>query len=164
MKNKYNQKVMRTKTTLLLFVTVLLFTSYGFAQKTMSNFFRYEGVSGLASLAHPSNTYSSGTYSVEYDYVLVTINYKESFKTRLKIYKSGNVFTSIVVLEDTDWWPPFAAVEFLKDVILEIAREDEDSRKALSDFERSVGKALSNMTGKQLTCIFLTLGWIDYKD
>ena len=143
---------------LLFLITIT--SNYSNAQ-SMSDYFKYEGVALLAGLAHPTNTYKSGSYSVYRDEVRVTIKY-ENYTTKLKIRRSGDFFTRVEVTSDTDWWPAFTASEIIKDLIIEALEEDRESREALSQLEKWFNKKLYDMTGTEMACVLLTVGWFGY--
>ncbi len=146
---------------LFLFLTCsILFVNTCFTQ-SMDNFFKYEGVTLLAGLAHPTNTYSSGQYSVYSDYVLADIFY-EGYTTKLKIYRDGDYFTGIIAIKDTDFVPPFAAIELIKNFLIEGTENTKERQKVMNDFEKMFNTALVNMTGKQMACVALTVSWFSY--
>ena len=146
---------------LLLFLSLsFLVTTYSYSQ-SMARFFEDKAVYYLADMAHPTNTYKSGTYDLYTNYVLVNIYY-EGYTTKLKVYRSGNIFTEIEVLYDNDWPPAFSFFDVIKDLAIKVLAENEESSKSLTEFERSIGKGLQDMTGKEMACAILTIGWIDY--
>lgn len=153
-----NQNYMNNKIILIL---IFFFSiSYSFSQ-TMDDFFKYKGVKVLASLAHPTNTFKSGSYEIYSSAVYVNIYY-ESYTTKLKITRDGNFFTKTDVIEDNDFVAPFAMVELIKDLALELIVNSEDQQNK-STFEKKINKTISNMNGKDLACLVLTLNWFDYQ-
>lgn len=143
---------------------VLLLLSASFSQEiygqTIDKFFEYEGVKLIADFAHPTNTFSSASFYVGYDHVAIGIYYEECY-TEVKIIRDGDFFTNIQVIKDTDWFSPFAATGMIKDIIWDAINSDSD-REELSKFEEKINKRISDMSGKDLTCLFLTLSWWAY--
>lgn len=143
--------------------TILSITPTASAQ-TMTDYFRYEGVELLALLAHPTNTFDSGSFSVEYNEVFVNIYYEEGYETKLKLYRSGSIFNKLVVLKDTDWWPPFTTLSLIKVVTDDLIRsiEFEDQQKVKSQLETTLRKKWYEFEGKDLALFALTADWWNY--
>lgn len=141
-------------------LVVLCACSLSLFSQSLNDFFKYEGVEFLSTLAHPTNTYVGGEYFVDEDAVWVRINY-ETCKTELKISRSGNIFTDVSLVQDTDWFPPFAAISLIKDVAFEYLQTEEDLEN-MQAIERYIGKTLANMDGYDMCLTALILAWIDY--
>lgn len=146
---------------IILTIAFLTFTLTALHAQSMGSFFKHNGVAIFANLAHPTNIYKSGRYTIYSNHIIVEINY-ECCYTKLKIKRSGDVFYDIDVLSDNDWVAPFVGVELMKDLVIEAANEDSESKEQLSAFEKKFQKSLYEMTGIELTCILLTLSWLDY--
>ena len=151
---------LRNMKKILFSIALLTIAICGFSQ-SMDSFFKYKGVKIISDCAHPTNTYVSGSYSVYDDYVWVKVQYLKR-PTIVKIYRSGSFFTGIYVIEDDDpWMSPFGAIELIKDIVYNIITSDSD-KKNQSLFEKKINKTISEMNGKDLTCLYLTLEWWDY--
>lgn len=138
----------------------VLFISHNVYSQTMYSFFSNEGNKLLATLAHPTNTFKYAKYRVENNSVWVDIYY-EDFNTELRIKRTGDFFTKIEVIYDNDWVSPFTAIGQIKDVVLKFSEDNSDTQTK-NEFERKINKVISEMNGKELTCLILTLAWIDY--
>lgn len=130
------------------------------SSSTISDFLKNKGVEVLAGLAHPSNTYKSGSYNVYSDKVCVKIYY-DGYTTELDIKRDGNFFTGINVISDDDFITPFAGIELLKDIALDIVKDNSDEQNK-SAFQKKINKKISEMNGKDLACLILSLNWLDY--
>lgn len=153
-------KFLLKRKSLLFFSCSILFISVSFSQG-MGSFFKYEAVKTLAGLAHPTNTYKSGQYTVYDSYILVDIYY-EQYITKLKIFRKGDYFTKIVTISDNDFIPPFAGIEIIKDFLIEGTEDTEERRKLMNGFEKRFDKAVLDMTGKEMACMALTINWFNY--
>ena len=142
----------KTLSILVFVFFTLLGTQKSFSQ-SLDNFFKYEAVELLAQLAHPSNDYERGTYTINNGYVLVNIYYKK-YTTRLKVYRNGNYFTDIEVLYDNDYVTPFTATTLFKKVA---DLNDKDYSSCRNNFQILFEKATKKMSGKELACFVLTL-------
>jgi hypothetical protein len=154
------------KKVFLSIAVIMLAIASSEAQST-SSFFREEGVKCLAAAAHPTNGYSRGEYEEHSENVVrVKIWYKEGYTTELRVRREGRFFTRITVVSDTDWFPPFLAIEAIKDLVYEIIRDEdevgEDAESTVSAFERLINRTVDEMTGENLACLALTLGWLAY--
>jgi hypothetical protein len=127
----------------------------------MDEFFRTVGVQTLAGLAHPTNTYNSGKYKIN-DYTIgVLIIYDENYVTELELTKEGSFFTNIRVVKDNDWVSPFAGIELIKDAALDYINSNSD-KEHQSLFEKKINKTISEMDGRDLACLILSLKWLNY--
>ena len=69
------------KTKRIAIILVLMIGSFsGFSQKTMSSFFKYEGVKTFANLAHPTSTFHTGSYDLNGDRIKIKIVYTDGNK------------------------------------------------------------------------------------
>ncbi len=143
----------------LLLVLCFLLPAFCFSQ-SMDDFFRSKGVGIVAECAHPTNTFVSGQFTVDDSYVWVRVDYKKR-PTIVKIFRDGNWFTGIDVIEDDDpWMSPFGAIENIKDLAIDYIKNNSNQQK--SKFEQRINKTIANMNGKELTCLALTLEWWSY--
>jgi hypothetical protein len=150
-----------------LFIAVSILAISSLGAQSMSSFFRETGVRRLAAAAHPTNTYSRGEYEVSDNFVRVKIWYDEGYITELKIKREGNFFTEITVVSDNDWAIPFFVIGTIKDMVFTLINEeenegDEDPKSMVQVFEKTIRKTVGDMTGKDLACLMLTLGWMAY--
>lgn len=144
-----------------LVVIVILFCCQFILAQSMSDFFKYEGAKLIGNLAHPTNTFSYANFNVYDDYVWMDIYYKTQH-TELRIYKKYGMFTSISVLyDDAIFVSPFVALETMKDLVWDYINSDED-RDAKNRLEKYFDKTISEMSGKELACVIVTLAWADY--
>lgn len=151
------KKEMKNVVVLSLLSFVLVITG---CSQSMDAFFKHEGVETLALFAHPTNTYEGGQYKVYSNKVWVRIYYKE-YTAEYYIYRSGDVFTGIGVINDPDPVAPFLAVWFFKEMAIELSKEQEH-QKATSAWAEKLRIDWENMTGKDLACLVLTIEWWAY--
>jgi hypothetical protein len=126
----------------------------------MSTFFKERGVETLAGMAHPTNTYKTGEYRVDYNSVWIKIYY-EGFTTELELKRLDNLFTDITIISDDDFISPFIGVELIKDIAYNAIKDDTD-KKNKSLFEEAIKKTFENMDGEDLACLVITLDWLGY--
>ena len=146
----------------VLFCAIFTGVYAQYPQGAIERYFYSQGVRTLAQLAHPTNTYKSGTYRVENNSVFITINYEDGYYTQLKVKREKPFFSNIDVLEDNDFVNPFTAVEFLKNLLLEATKDDSEKEKSKSDFEKRFDKKLENMNGIEVACLWLSLDWLGF--
>jgi len=103
---------------------LLSITHFSYCQ-TMNDFFKYKGVEMLAGLAHPTDTYQKGESKVSDNKVWVKIYY-DGFTTELQLTRVDNFFTDITIISDDDFISPFAGVELIKNIALDIIKDDSD--------------------------------------
>lgn len=153
------------KLSFIIFIcfSFLISSSTLFAQ-TMGDFFKKEGVRTLAELAHPSNTFKGGRYEIEDNHVIVTINYTGGINTKLKLYRSGHIFTGINVLYDNDWFPPFGGTYLLKEVLMDAmdALNTNQEQEILAGFEGFFKKKVRDFSGEEFALLIMTGSWIGY--
>lgn len=155
-----NNKAMKLKTFLIGLFLIALSVGEVSSQRTMSDFFYDEGAELIAKLAHPTNTFSYARYTVYKEYVHIKIFYEKDYTTELRLYKDRGIFYSISVIEDTDLISPFFFIELTKNIAYSLIREA--SPDLISQIESVIGKTLADMTGRQLSCVALTIAWWDY--
>ena len=109
---------------------------------------------------HTTNTFKYANYKIKEDYIWIDAYY-EGYNTELKLYRTGGFFTSIEVLSDNDFFEPFVAAEILKDMAWKTINSQQD-QEVKTKFEQFFDKTVANMTGKELTCLLVTLAWLDY--
>ncbi len=146
----------------LILIVLLVCSLTVKSQSDLEHFFKYKGVSLLAKLAHPTNTYESGTYNIQGNEIYIEINYTNS-KMSLLLRKDGTYVTNIDA-QDDDWLPPFFAIEMIKDFIVETAFDSEDKNKVISTLEKYFKTTLIKMSGEQIACVAMTLSLQSYRN
>jgi hypothetical protein len=146
----------------ILFCCAFTSTHAQNTQETIERYFYTQGVKTLAVLAHPTNTYLNGTYRVENNTTYISIYYEDGIYTKLKVKKGILFFLNIEVLDNNDIISPFTAIEFLKDAILELIKDDPEMERNKTDFERKFDKRLEDMNGIELACLCLSLDWLSF--
>lgn len=136
---------------------ILAISSY---TQSLDNYLYYQGVGTLASLAHPTNTFKSGEYKINYSSVEVAIYY-EDYTTKMTLKMSGNMFTDIDVRYDDDFVSPFVAIESFKDMIYD-AIKDSGDQQTKNKVENYFGEKIEDMTGIQLACLIMTIDFFNY--
>jgi hypothetical protein len=104
----------------------------------------------------------NGNYSINDNGVTVNINYKDGTKTRLFLYRSGNLFYDVRVISDSDFFNPFDGIQILKDLIMEYRGSNDSNNDTISKIEKQLGQAVRNMSGKILACVIMTYAWLKY--
>lgn len=147
---------------IILTLFILSLTNFGFSQDILPTFYREVGVKLLASLAHPTNIYESGTYEVHDDYILVNIYYEQGYYAKLTLNHVKGLVYKIEVRYNSDWSPAFSAIHLTKNLFIEgISEED---RKEMDAFEKFINKSIEDMTGEDIACFMITLAWLDYSN
>jgi hypothetical protein len=147
----------------LLALLAILFCIKGGAQAYMSqasleDFFQNSNaVKGLATCAHPTSTYTEGSYSVTGTRITITVYFSDNSYTVITATyeRNGDYFSSVGYTTDTDGFPPFLAIGLIKDFIVEYFKQSGE----LSCLERFFRQSVNDMTGAQLTRTFLTDAW-----
>lgn len=124
----------------------------------IDQFFQDHGISILANMAHPSNTFRSANWKVDNNKIWVDIYY-DYFNTELEITRSGNLFTDIKVLYDNDIVPPFGFIQLIKDTTISSGASENQAANQLSAY---LQKKLSDMNGSEMTCMFLSGKFLTY--
>ncbi len=152
-----------TKSILLAVLFTLSFLNKSISQ-SLEQFVKNEGAETLARLAHPTGTYKQGFYKMENDGVIIEVHYTDGVKTRVKLTQAKGWFTGVEVLHDSDFFPPFLAVELIKNVLLELSKEMDEGQayRIQSSYEKWLDKRLYEFSGKDITLLVMTLGWADY--
>jgi hypothetical protein len=138
--------------------------SYTSSGSSLSNFFKYVGIKTLAGLAHPTNTFKSGTFDIYSNSIVVNIKYFDGYYTKLRITKKNNLFTAIEVISDNDWASPFIAISIVKELADEAMKnsEDEDKDETKSKLEKELGKMYYEFDGIDISLFILNLDWAAY--
>ena len=109
-------------------------------------------------MAHPTNTFSGGTYAINGSEVVVVMNYQGNITTKVKLSTYKGWVTDVTVLYDNDWFPPFLGVEIIKDIVYEIAKEEaQSSTKMISSFEQYLAKEFQSFNGREVASLALSL-------
>lgn len=147
------------KKVLLMLLLFLGVNQVVFAQ-SMDDFIRNEGGKLLAELAHPTNTFESGNFSVSASTITVNVYYEGGYYTSFEITRQGGFFTNIRIVADNDEWvSPFFMISVLKDLAIDLFQSDPET---VSKIEQQIGKELSDMDGEELACLILTAAWFGY--
>jgi hypothetical protein len=153
--NQFLTEEIRMRRILLTCLGIFLVSSI-FSQ-TMNEYFREKGVTTIAEMAHPTNTFERASYLVgETD-----IYYEGGYHTEVEVVRQGHCFTGINLLSDNDWVSPFLMVSSIKNLALSLIKDDSD-QQTMSAFEAKIDKTLQEMNGMDITCLVLTLGWLEY--
>lgn len=150
-------KKLKSKGLLLIFF-ISISVSYG---QSMESFFKKKGIELVAFLAHPTNTYDFGTVKVYRNSVRIKIYY-EGYTTEVSVKRNKDVFYEVEVLKDTDWVAPFGTLSLIKGKIVEVMKENPEFYENKTKFERYIQRKFEQMSGTQLTAMFLTLLWLEY--
>ena len=146
---------------IILTITLLFIGGSASAQNsTMEDYFQKRGVAILANYAHPTNTFQAGTYTVTDDYVIVDILYEGGIETKLKVYRQGEGFSRVSVLEDTDFVDPFACVKFISDAILEQCKDSDAKNEIVRAFENSLNKTLREFSRTDWALLVIDLDYL----
>ena len=162
--NHLNALMMKKIQTISLIVSLFFLTTLSCVAQSMDDFFKFEGVQTLANLAHPAGVYVGGSYRVTSSHVIVEIRYQDNTRTKLKLHRNKDFFTGIQVLEDTDWFPPFAGVFFMKEILLELSEEtaDNNMNKVTPAYEQYLRKKVHEFNGVDCSILILTAMWLNY--
>ena len=121
----------------------------------LSSFFRKNNNQAyrvILRLAHPRNTFKSGSVTSSGSNIIVTIYSSNSSNnnlcTKFSLRKDGSYFNSIECIEDDDFVPTF----FFTDIIGSILADYIDNIEEVSQIEGYFGINLSNMSA-QKACI-----------
>jgi hypothetical protein len=141
---------------------LLLLTAYlpGRAQSAMGNFFHQPGVADLAQMAHPLNTFASGSYTVYDDYVIVDIVYQDDNSLKLQVDRGGLWgFKRIRVLYDSDDSPAFGGLWLLMSLAQEEAKKDPNYNKVVNYLSLFNGKQVDDWSGHDWALCLLVLDY-----
>jgi hypothetical protein len=160
-----NKKTFRTKTCLVVLVIFIIISStiYGKITEKFRNFL-YSNGKLICGLAHPTSEYIDSYVNSE-DILVITSRsiFTDSLQI-LKIYISED-FETFEVISDDSFVPAFTAIEFLKDLLVDIIKdfiensEDSDEQNKLA---RAILKKIDDLDGKQLSYAIILLKWLDY--
>ena len=128
----------------------------------IESFVKNTAVSLLATMAHPTNEYESGSYIIKPNEVLIQINYAEGLRTVIRIERDFNFFSGIEVIEDNDFIPPFVAIGLMKSLFDEIMRDNEESNADQSRLASEFNKHYENISGTDIALIMLNYQWMGY--
>lgn len=146
----------------LLFSSIILLASFfSLSAQSFEYFLKTQGVETLAEMAHPTNTFSGGSYSFNGSDVIIVMNYKDNVTTKVRLSTYKGWITDVTVLYDNDWFPPFLGVEMIKDVVYEIAKEEsKSSNQMISNFEKYLAKEFQSFNGREVACLALSLQFL----
>ncbi|MCR4614347.1 MAG: hypothetical protein K5778_10175 [Bacteroidaceae bacterium] len=151
----------------ILAVTLLLFTvSVQFASaQSMESFFRYnnnQAYKVILYLAHPGNTFTSGSVEVDGNYVKVKIFSEDDNYTNIKLivrlHKQGIGFDSIELISDNDDYPAWLRWTVRKLIIDGILLDvfDDPSSESMTKLRNYYNENIKDMGPKKMTCAALT--------
>lgn len=126
------------------------------------NFFKYVGVKTLATLAHPTNTFISGEYSISPGYVVVKINYEGGIFTKLRIDKRNGIYSKLTILEDSDFFSPFLAITLIKSIVDNEMKNSDSANETKSLLERELGKLYYQFNGEDVSLFLLNMYRFNY--
>jgi hypothetical protein len=152
------------KKTLLIAIALLTFA---FAKgQNIDSYFQNKGVFLLAGCSHPTGTYQSGTFdgSQSSDFIIVDFKYQDGNETVLKVYRSGIFFSGIDVISDTDYVPPFLALQLVMNIVIEDAKKhnQEDVQKTLAYMKTIFDTDPEQWNGKTWALFALNLDYVSY--
>jgi hypothetical protein len=165
---------MKNAVALLSFFILVFGYNISNAQTTMEYYFKYKGVAGLSSTAHPSNDFIDGTYDVQSQYVDILIRSRDGFngrvhETKLLVSRGflGLHFTDIYVVSDTDT-SFYRAFEFFgktmkatADILKSLNKEQfEEMRTVIINL---FGSDINQWTGNTWALIALNLDYFEYQ-
>lgn len=139
---------------------MLILSICGISAQSFDNFMEQRGGEVIARMAHPMNTYESCSYQTRGNSILIKIEYKKC-TTELKFYAIGDIFYNLEVLSDTDFYPPFRAVQNIKSILYTMM--ENEFPETIVAIEDKIGTKIREMDGKQLACMAFTLAWLNYK-
>lgn len=140
---------------------MVLFSIAGMSAQSFEHFMYQDGGEVIANLAHPTNTYEScSIQSSGKNSIIVKIEY-DQYITEVKLYAIGDIFYKLEVLRDTDFYPPFRAIENMKNMLYSFL-EDEFA-ETIAKIEKEIGTKIKDMNGKEMTCAIFTIEWMKYK-
>lgn len=143
--------------TLLLFTVSIQFATAQSIESQWRDFFYSKNQLAyrtICRLAHPFNTYVSGSMYMDGSYFIVTVN-SEKYTIRVRIHKSGDRFDSIETLSDTDWAPAWVASNLIKSFANDMYENYHSD--VIARVERIYGQRLYDMNAKQMCLAVLTL-------
>ncbi|MFT5437983.1 MAG: hypothetical protein ACI8VT_003482 [Saprospiraceae bacterium] len=144
----------------LLLSTCLVATFYSQTSgQSLDNFIAYDGLEILAELAHPGSDFEKGRYKIYKDAVEVEIYFTNGVYTKIRLGVSDGWFTSVDVIKDTDWFPPFKGVELIKNHFYKHSRGYAKSSVIKASYELWLNKTVEDFSGKDITLLMMTLSW-----
>ena len=154
---------MKTLQNFTIALSFFLCSVMSLSSQSLETFFKYEGVATLAQMAHPTSTMSQGYYEVSGSDVYVTMKFTDGVTTKVKLTTYKGWITDLIVTYDNDWFPPFVGVELIKDLAMEIAREEQaQSSEVISRFEAYLQKSFQSFNGREIACLVLSLMFFAY--
>ncbi len=156
---------------LFLFMACIAIGHGAFGQ-SLDKFFATRGVASLCEMAHVTNYFLEGTYTINSSYVDVSItgwdkNADKKVYTDLRLVKGtgGQPFSDIIIKRDTDDFPAFAAFQFYVELLLTTYKAilgQEEYQKTLREFEKTFNAGSTNWTGKDWAVFAINLDYYSY--
>ncbi len=152
-------------------ITLLLFLNLSLKAQTLDGYFKYRGVKQLSEMAHITNDFESGEYSIDDQNVYVYIKSKDnvlgaSIRTELSVNLGGGglFFTDIYVNYDNDMVRPFEAFGAFTDLFQDILKsiDSEYYERIRKQFMESYGTDFRRWSGKTWALLALNLDYYSY--
>jgi hypothetical protein len=146
-----------------IFILFFVAHSSTYAQKNekLEAWLRNKGVELFANCAHPLGIYERGEFIVYDNYIWIKVYYDDDDTTESRIYGDGSFLTTIKNVKDTDWISPFLALWSIKNIVFDIIKNDKEDT---SSFEKKINKTIEKMSGEDLTCLAMSVSWLQYKN
>ena len=112
----------------------------------------------ICRLAHPSNTFDSGSLYMEGNKIIVTIYSHDSdgrYTLKVRLHATDGYFDSIVKISDNDFPPAWWASDIMKVVLNELFTNV--SIDLIARLEEFYGQRLRDMDAKEMTLAALTI-------
>lgn len=139
--------------------------------QSVSGYFETRGVSQLSEMAHITNDYISGEYSLDNQNIFVYIKSKDnvfgaSVYTELTIERGfgGLYFSNIIVNKDNDSFPPFEAFGITNQMAIEIFKsiDKETVAKIRDEIIEKYGTNIEQWNGRMWALFVLNLDYYSY--
>ena len=143
--------------TLLLFTVSIQFAAAQSIESQWRDFFNAKNQLAyrtICRLAHPTNTFVSGSMYIDGGYFIVTIH-SEDYTLKVRLHKSNDRFDSIEKISDNDWAPTWVFSNIIKSFANDMYENYHSD--VIARIERMYGQRLYDMNAKQMTLAALTL-------
>lgn len=148
-----------------LILSLMLVSGFAMsAQQSTASFFDNGAYKVISYMAHPTNTYRSGSYAWDQGDLIVQVRSKcnwtgNSIVTKIKLYVKEGLFTGLGVMYDNDTTRPFSAISMLKDLVDEeyVDHYSTSDSQVVQFVENNARKTYSSFNGKDLTVLVLDL-------
>lgn len=138
--------------------------------QTFAGYFRLNGMPNLCELAHPSNEYLSGDFTVSNQQIDVTLKSRDrvigtEVTTRLRVVTASELpyFIDIDVLSDDYVFPPFEQLTNEIDILLDLAAQSGEGFQPIRyAFTERFGNDMLHWSGKTWALFMLNLYYYTY--